>query len=333
MINSNLKEILRGYEVKRNREIAEAGLRKQQIYKANPRLEEIDFELASYAMYISKSIIKSNDKTLLVNLKQKRDTLNSEKEKILKNLNITPQYFQPKFECIMCKDTGYITDNFNTNMCPCLQQKLFDMEYNKSNIFDIKGQTFDKFNSLIYSDQIDKDNYQANISPRENIEIIKKISLKFIDDFDNPSSKNLLFTGNTGLGKTFLSSCIANELLSKRKTVMYQTAPLMLDYIIDSKMGKNKSSNSDLLNNLLSVDLLIIDDLGTEGINNMKFSELFTILNSRLLNHNGKVTKTIISTNLGVKNLVEVYGERLVSRLIGNYNICYFFGDDLRLRK
>ena len=87
------------------------------------------------------------------------------------------------------------------------------------------------------------------------------------------------------------------------------------------------------MDNILKVDLLIIDDLGTEGINNMKFSELFTILNSRILNQNNKITKTIISTNLNLQNLSKVYGERIFSRFIGNYNICYFFGEDLRLKK
>ncbi len=147
----------------------------------------------------------------------------------------------------------------------------------------------------------------------------------------NPKKKNLLFIGNTGLGKTFMSNCIANEMLERNKTVLYQTAPIMLDSIIDYKLGK--SSNFNVLKNLLSVDLLVIDDLGTESLNNMKFSELFTLINTRLLNQNNKATKTIISTNLSLDNLASTYGERIISRLIGSYNICYFFGDDIRIKK
>lgn len=131
--------------------------------------------------------------------------------------------------------------------------------------------------------------------------------------------------------KIFLSSCIANELLKKGKTVLYQTAPVMLDTIMDYRFGKANISK-DIYNNLLNVDLLIIDDLGTESINNMKFSELFNIINTRLLNSN-KVTKTIISTNLSLDNLFSVYDERIVSRLVGNYSICYFFGNDIRFLK
>lgn len=94
-----------------------------------------------------------------------------------------------------------------------------------------------------------------------------------------------------------------------------------------------KSADFDIIKNLLTVDLLVIDDLGTESMNSMKFSELFTLINTRLLNQSNKITKTIISTNLSIQNLAETYGERIVSRFIGNYNICYFFGDDIRLIK
>ena len=132
-------------------------------------------------------------------------------------------------------------------------------------------------------------------------------------------------------GKTFMSNCIANEILKKGKTVLYQTAPVMLDTIIDYRFNKGNISR-DFYDNILNVDLLIIDDLGTETINNMKFTELFNIINTRLLNCH-KQTKTIISTNLSLDNLFSTYDERIVSRIVGNYDICYFFGDDIRFKK
>ena len=164
--------------------------------------------------------------------------------------------------------------------------------------------------------------------------LLKHWLLLFQVQVDNQllyNQKNLLFTGNTGLGKSFLSSCIANEILKQGKTVLYQTSPIMFDSIIDYRFGKDNISK-DIYDNLLSVDLLIIDDLGTESMNKMKFSELFNIINSRLLNNN-KITKTIISTNLSLNNLFSTYDERIVSRFIGNYDICLFFGDDIRLKK
>lgn len=238
MSNPNLKQLLVEYTDKRNREIAIADDRKKDVYEKNPRLQEIDDELSTYAISIAKSILQTNNNTLLDDLKNKKESLLKEKEEIYKSLNINSTYFYPHFECNMCKDTGYITENNSTKMCNCLKQRLFDLEYNKINSFDIKNHNFDEFSSSLYSSTADKAKYNSSLSPKENIELIRKICNNFINNFDNPKEKNLLFTGNTGLGKTFLSSCIANELLNRNKTVLYQTAPIMLDSIIDYRMRK-----------------------------------------------------------------------------------------------
>ena len=130
-----------------------------------------------------------------------------------------------------------------------------------------------------------------------------------------------------------MSNCIANELLKKGKTVLYQTSPVLLESVIDYKMSKNKSSLDNIYNSVLNCDLLIIDDLGTESLNSMKLSELFTILNTRILNLNNKITKTIISTNLDLNDIFRNYEERIGSRIAGYYDIYYFFGEDLRFKK
>lgn len=130
-----------------------------------------------------------------------------------------------------------------------------------------------------------------------------------------------------------MSNCIAKELLKKGKTVLYQTAPILLESVIDFKMSKQKNYSDNIYKSILETDLLIIDDLGTESLNSMKLSELFTIINTRILNLNNKVTKTIISTNLNINDIFNNYEERIGSRIAGYYNIYYFFGDDLRFKK
>ena len=107
-------------------------------------------------------------------------------------------------------------------------------------------------------------------------------------------------------GKTFMSNCIANELLKNGKTVLYQTAPVLLESVIDYKMSKKKNESNNIYQSVLECDLLIIDDLGTESLNSMKLSELFTILNTRILNLN-KITKTIISTNLNINDIFNFF--------------------------
>ena len=332
MNSSTLKTMLIEYQQKKANAEQEAEIKKEQLYTNEPELQEIEDKLTSLAISTTKLLIQNNDSALLEDLKKQIEILKNKKFDILKKLNLTQEDLLPKYECPICKDTGYIlNDDYTSTMCTCLKQKIFDEEYNKSNISNLKTQNFDNFSDIYYSSEINEEKYHTKISPKDNILKIKDICYKFIKNFDDPNEKNLLFTGNTGLGKTFLSSCIANELLKQRKNVLYQTAPVMLDTIIDYRFGKSNVDKS-MYDNLLSVDLLIIDDLGTECMNQMKFTELFNIINTRLLNQN-HTTKTIISTNLSLKNLYNNYDERIVSRIVGNYNICYFFGDDIRFKK
>ena len=326
-----LKEILSQYDQKKLKAEMDAVKRKENLYEKYPKLQQIENKIISLTLSNAKELIKNNDKTLLVSANEEIKKLREEKNKLLKSLDIPENYFEPNYECSLCKDTGYVTNSdFTVTMCTCLKQRLYNEQFNEANMSNLDTQNFSTFSDQYYSDKVDKEKYPANISPRENINLIKDICIKFINNFDDKAQKNLLFTGNTGLGKTFLSSCIANEIIKKGKNVLYQTAPVMLDSIIDYRFGKTKDSN--IIDSILNVDLLIIDDLGTESMNNMKFAELFNIINTRLLNQK-KITKTIISTNLNLNNLYKNYDERIVSRIVGYYDICYFFGEDIRFKK
>jgi len=333
MANSTLHTLLQEYE--RNRTQAEYLSRdkKDTLYAENPRLAEIELELSQISIATAKQLLLHPDENLLATLNAQILALKKEKQAILSSLHLTEEDLLPKYHCSVCKDTGYVQEE-NTvysTMCNCLKQRLYDLEYNKCNISNLDKQNFDTFSFDYYATTCDEAKYKSKISPRENMQKIYAIAMKFIENFDADTEKNLLFTGNTGLGKTFLSSCIANEILKKGKTVLYQTASNMLDMIIDYRFGKS-SVSLDMYQNLLNVDLLIIDDLGTESMNQMKFAELFNVLNTRLLQQNRKTVKTIISTNLSLQNLFSKYDERIVSRLVGNYNICYFFGEDIRFK-
>ncbi len=335
MDNSLLKQVLREYEKKRTKAILEAEARKKELLKVNPKLLEIDEELSKISIQTAKSIILADSKekaSLIANLKKKNNSLIKEKNEFIKNLSKENTYLNPHFECKLCKDTGYIQKDGTSQMCSCLKQKIFDIAYNKSNMGNLERENFSSFNLRVFSDKPDKEKYKSEISPRENMQIIKEKVKFFIDDFDNPEEKNLIFTGNTGVGKTFLSNCIANEILKIGKTVLYQTAPVMFDEINSAKFDR-ENSKFDLYENILNVDLLIIDDLGTEKITDTKITELFTIINTRLLNQNHKITKTIISTNLNVDELFKTYTTRIGSRLAGNYRFLRFFGEDLRFKK
>jgi DNA replication protein DnaC len=207
-----------------------------------------------------------------------------------------------------------------------MKQKIIDLSYNSSNLNTLRDATFEKYDLSLYSNK--KPN-EKDLSPRENSKKLLDIAKDFVKNFDNGTASNLLFAGSSGTGKTFLSSCIANELIKNGHTVLYQTAPLLLDKIFDYKYGDNTKNAKELYDNVYNVDLLIIDDLGTENQTGAKFAELFNIINARILEQN---KKTIISSNFDLQKLSEMYDHRLISRLIGNFSICRFYGEDIRLK-
>lgn len=330
MNNSDFQKILQEYEKRHIQEVKSLEERKSKIYKEIPRIKEIDEELTDFSLITIKGILNNKNDAIKA-LNDKFDTLKLEKAKLLKEAGFPKDFLSMHYTCPLCKDSGYISQDGLTVMCSCLQQKILDAKYNDSNISTAKNQTFETFDLNLYSDVANKEKYNSTISPRKNMENIKKVTLNFVDNFDDENVKNLLFSGGTGLGKTYLSNCIVSSLLNKGKTVIYQTAPVMLDKLIAEMFDKNNVSNS-FSENLLTADLLVIDDLGTETMNSLKFSELYKIINTRLLNQNNKVTKTIISTNLSLQQLFETYDERLVSRFVGHYDIFKFFGEDIRFK-
>lgn len=329
MNNSILNDLLKQYEKTRLNNMHDLENRKKELYLSNPKLQEIDEKLSSLSINTAKSILQNNSLESLSTLKENISNLKQEKEKLLKSLGLSLEYLEPFYNCKLCKDTGYILNNGKTSMCSCLKQKIYNIEYNQKNENIIKNQNFDNFNATLFSNEINEKKYNSKISPRENITDIKNAAINFINNFDDENTKNLIFSGGTGLGKTFLSNCIINSLLENGKTVMYQTSPVMLDNLISDLFAK-PDKQVGISSSLLSVDLLVIDDLGTETLNSMKFTELYKIINTRLLSNK---TKTIISTNLDLRGIFQTYDERLASRFVGYYDIYRFFGDDLRLKK
>lgn len=199
MSNEILNSLLKEYEQKKLKAEIDLDIRKKNLYKKFPRLQEIEDELNNSAIFTAKNILNDSSYSL-ASLNKKIELLKYEKNNILQNLNIDINYLKPNYECTKCKDTGYIRlNNYKTEMCTCLKQKLLDISFNKSNMSKLDKENFTTFNEKLFSDEVDISKYHFNISPRNNISNIKKKCISFIENFDNPDSKNLLFSGNTGL--------------------------------------------------------------------------------------------------------------------------------------
>lgn len=324
------KEVQRQYDLKRQRAITEAEDRKQKLQEQQPKLQELVSKKNKLALDLARTVITSRgiDKQVAKdNLEIKLKEVEKEIISFLKSIGVEEKDLAPKFECNRCNDTGYINDDVR---CSCFTQQIVNITYKQNNMLKLKDENFNTFDIAYFSNKVDKEKYQSDKSPLENIEEIKKVSQAFCENIKDPKQKNLLFVGKAGTGKTFMSSAIANEAVNKGITVLYQTAPLLMDMLLEAKFASLKDEiKKEQYLKVFDVDLLIIDDLGTENLNNVKFTELFNIINTRLL----KDKKTIISTNLTLAELAQEYDDRVMSRLIGNYTICRFFGDDIRLKK
>ena len=328
MYKDTYKRIEREYERKRNLANRKYMELKESIYSSTPRLREIDVTIAKLGIRSAKLSISSdtNKAELIRSIRSQIEQLKKEKEAILAQLEVE---LKPQYSCDICQDTGFYTQDGTMHMCSCFKQELINESYSKSNLYQLKEESFHKINLELFSNTPSPEKYHNALSPRENMEKIIQFSKSFIENFNQPSQKNLLFTGTPGVGKTFLSSCIANEIINKNYTVLYQTSSLLLNSIFDYKFSKGEASK-ELYDSIFNVNLLVIDDLGTENLTAAKFEELFTIINARLIT---PYTKTIISTNLSLEELAKTYDHRIISRIMGNYIILRFFGDDIRLKK
>ena len=327
--------IAREYERRQKLSADQASERKAQVYSKLPRLFEIDSEISFLGIKYNRLILTSNGASstpLVAELEHNLRILAEEKKALLESNNISPDIFKLRFECEKCSDTGYIIDSSGSQRCSCYKQQIINHLFARSNISLNGSESFETFNEELYPEEVDSERYGIAISPRENIINIKNACIDFTLNLDNPESKNLFFSGRTGVGKTFLSLCIARKLLNEGRTVLYLTAPVLFDIITEHKMlaYKEENYNDDKYQSIFNVELLIIDDLGTEPISDARYAELLNILNTRQANNSISACKTIISTNLGPKKLFDLYTERIASRIMGHFDRLVLAGRDIR---
>lgn len=295
------------------------------VYSKIPEIEDIDYKIKKIGVKYSLSILnKSNGLCDVPNFNEAIKKLEEKKKHLLLANGFSSDFLDLRYDCPKCHDTGIMDDGLS--ICPCFRQQYINYIFGQSNLSVIKEENFKTFNEFYYSDKLTS---KSKMSPRQNILDIKKIALSFIQSFEEEDTKNLLFTGNTGVGKTFMLNCIAYELLKKDKTVIYKTAFELFDTINKYKLQLGEKKDLYDYNQIFDVDLLVIDDLGAEPKSDSKHSELLNILNKRQI----KNLKTIIATNLGLKEIYQEYSERVYSRIIEKFEILRFFGQDIRTIK
>jgi len=320
---SVLREVLKEYDKRRERGDARVAKRLAEMYAACPRLAEIDEELRLTGLNLARIAISGKPGEIGA-LRAASAGLREEKAVLIAESGFAPDFLTSgAYACEKCGDTGYA----GGQMCACLRQSLIEKYYDLSNVKNaIAEENFDTFDFKYYGGQVIS---SEGVSPLEQMKMIHRTCVDFVAKFDEEFA-NLLFYGEPGLGKTFLCNCVAKELLERGRTVLYVTAPRVFKAIEDYRFNRDGMSAPDeTIEALTEVDLLIIDDLGAEFPTVLTASELFNVINTRLL----QKKPTVISTNLTLADFESQYSERILSRLFGHYKRLKFIGKDIRIAK
>ena len=303
----------KAFEIKNNA-LKEKKARRNMLlnaaYATNLRLVDIDQELSAIGAQIAITALSGDEQKVAV-LKKNSVALTKEKNAILKKELVT----DIEYDCMICKDSGYI----GGKVCECVKKiaaKIIVEEL--KNQMPLEDCTFENFDLNYYS----KDGENA----RKRMTAILKLCKEYVNNFNSNTSENLLFMGAPGLGKTHLTLAIVSGVADKGFIPFYGPAENLFTLVSNERFsGENKGSYQAMLD----CDLLVIDDLGTEFINEFSRSILYNLINTRLLSKK----PTIINTNLTMKEIADRYGERIASRLIGGYNANKFIGKDIRQQK
>ena len=292
-----------------------------QAYEKLPRLREIDRQLRmTMAMAAQAAFSQGGDVQAMMNEAREKNLSLQNERRLLVNQYFEEGYLDESPICSHCGGSGYI----GTNMCECLRELCRQEQKKELSVLTGGKEHFNQFRLDYYPDRIDP---KYGASPRQimerNFQIVRRYA-----SFFSPASGNLLFVGGTGLGKTFLSACVARTVADRGYSVVYESSSHLFSKLEQAKFSPNEENRREA-EKFNTCDLLIIDDLGTEMPGQFVTAALYSLVNDRLLA--GK--PTIISTNLTIEEFERRYNRQIASRLRGSYVRVPFLGEDIRVQK
>ena len=314
LTNTQYDLIRRDYEARQLDNRHELEKKTAYVYDHVPGYRELEDSVAAVSVAQGRKYLEG-DENAMAELKERLAKIGVRKAKLLKDAGLPETYLNPVYTCPDCKDTGYI----DGRKCHCFKQAVITLLYEQSNIREmLQAENFHTLSYEYYEGEA-LTHFKNTVTTCRN----------FIKNF-NSDYHNLFFYGTVGTGKSFLSNCVAKELIEHGHSVIYFSAASLFDLLSKYSFDyKSKEERRDHYNDLYQCDLLIIDDLGTELTNQFVASQLFSLLNER---HMGKKA-TIISTNLSLEELRNRYSDRIFSRITSHYSICKLTGPDIRMKK
>ena len=319
LTNAQYNSIMKDYEQTRDRNRHLTEQRRLEVYTKLPEYGRLDESVGELSVAQARLLLNGDDEAL-TRLRLSLKDISRRKKELLVSAGYPADYLEPVYTCPDCKDTGYIEgDNGLRKKCHCFHQQELDILYEQSHIRDMIAS--ENFSSLSF------EYYQGEDLAhfRKCVDVCHNFVQNFKQDYHN-----LFFYGTVGTGKSFLSGCIASELLQSGHSVIYFSASGLFDTLARYTFNAGaKEALSGFYEDIYSCDLLIIDDLGTEMTNTFVASQLFSCLNERHLRKNA----TIISTNLSLEELRDRYSDRVFSRITSHYDLCKLNGPDIRMCK
>jgi len=295
-----------------------------KVYTAAPRVRELDAELRATMAKLVGVALGTDSDSKVEDIRVRNLELQKERHSEIVRAGFPENYLDDEYNCLKCNDQGYV----NAKMCDCLREIYREEQrISLSNLFKLGEETFDSFDLSFYDDKPSSD---TGVSPRRSMEEVFEICVQYARKFNN-KSMNLFFNGAPGLGKTFLSACIARVVAENGFSVVYDMAASIFTKFEDAKFQRTDDYDGvrNEIKRYLECDLLIIDDLGTEMTTAFTISALYEIINTRLVT--GR--KTLVNSNLTMDELYRRYSEQIMSRLEGDYQVLTFYGDDIRKKR
>ena len=317
LTSEQYNQMMREYDARRFQALRDMEIRRETVYGRFPKLRQIQQKIAENAAARARAGILGNTDAVSA-LDLESTDLRAEKERLIREYRIPEGYLEPHYSCPDCRDTGYI----GSEKCHCFRRAISELLYDQSGLRAVLSRENFSALSMEYYDQdlvIGSKNLYDYM--QEKIALCKRIAENY-----ETAPESILFYGPTGTGKTFLSNCIAKELLDRCLSVLYFSAIDLFSLFSRNRYGQDPDP---VERSVLECDLLIIDDLGTESVNSFTVSKLFYCINERLNRRKG----TVISTNLDPAHLRELYSERIYSRIVSGYTLLRLDGQDIRIRK
>ena len=320
--NSQYNAIMRIYNQLQFQDKYEQDQRREEVYQKVPQIRQIEDEISSQAVRCARKLL-DGDTNAKEELKQHIEDLREQKEVLLSAFGFPADYMEMHYACPECQDTGYV----DGRKCRCFKKEEIRLLYSQSNIEEVLlRENFDSFSYEYYDDRVVIPEIQMTVA--DYMRQVHTWCKEYVENFEKKGG-NLIFTGSTGVGKTFLTNCIAKALIDQYQSVIYLSSNDLFDVFSKNKFHYDTEEEmKDMYQYILDCDLLIIDDLGTELNNTFVSSQLFYCINERLL----RKKSTIISTNLSMTMLRDTYSDRISSRIISQYSIIPLYGDDIRTK-